>query len=86
MMRKARGKEGAEREKERCALYVINTSSARWSAIAIIIFVSDKSNVLRRIFYYSRISSLLINEKDKKKKTYTKMVEQIDQREEAESL
>lgn len=53
---------------ERYALYDINIHSTRRSAIAIIIFVFNKSTVLRRVYSTTRISSLHIKKKNHKKR------------------
>lgn len=56
-------------EEERYALYDISIyHSTRKSAIAIIIFVFNKSTVLRRVYSTTRISSLHTKKKNRKKR------------------
>lgn len=68
--RRENRKEKKERtnEGERYALYDINIHSTRRFAIAIIIFVFNKSAVLRRVYSTTRISSLHIKKKNRKKR------------------
>lgn len=70
-MRKKRKRERTN-EGERYALYDINIHSTRRFAIAIIIFVFNKSTVLRRVYSTTRISSLHIKKKKNRKKRWNK--------------